>query len=102
MPTPLPRAKVKKNQTWNAESVFASPSQFDAEVKSVLDALPSIQKYKGHLGNSVDTFIEAMSAMDALEQRATKVRVDEWEGDVRVGSGGRGGVLRGTRTPVGG
>jgi len=75
MPTPLPRAKVKKNQTWNAESVFASPSQFDAEVKSVLDALPSIQKYKGHLGNSVDTFIEAMSAMDALEQRATKVRV---------------------------
>ncbi|HQX15846.1 MAG TPA: oligoendopeptidase F [Anaerolineales bacterium] len=75
MPTPLPRAKVKKNQTWNAESVFVSPSQFDAEVKSALDALPSIQKYKGHLGDSVDTFLEAMSAMDALEQRATKVRV---------------------------
>ncbi|MFN8387463.1 MAG: oligoendopeptidase F [Anaerolineales bacterium] len=75
MPTPLPRAKVKKNQTWNAESVFASPSQFDDEVKSVLDALPSIQKYKGHLGDSVDTFLEAMNAMDALEQRSMKVRV---------------------------
>ena len=75
MPTPLPRAKVKKNQTWNAESVFASASQFDAEVKSILDALPSIQKYKGHLGDSVDTFLEAVSAMDALEQRSMKVRV---------------------------
>ena len=75
MSTPLPRAKVKKNQTWNAESVFTSPSQFDAEVKSILEALPSIQKYKGHLGDSVDTFLEAMNAMDALEQRSTKVRV---------------------------
>ncbi len=75
MPAPLPRAKVKKNQTWNAESVFASSSQFDAEVKSILDALPSIQKYKGHLGDSVDMFLEAMNAMDALEQRSMKVRV---------------------------
>ncbi|MEW6084208.1 MAG: oligoendopeptidase F [Chloroflexota bacterium] len=75
MPTPLPRAKVKKNQTWNAESVFASPSQFDDEVKNVLDALPAIQKYKGRLGESADTFLEAMNAMDALEQRSMKVRV---------------------------
>lgn len=75
MPTPLPRAKVKKNQTWNAESVFASSSQFDAEVKSILDALPTIQKYKGYLGDSVDTFLEAIHAMDALEQRSMKVRV---------------------------
>lgn len=75
MSTPMPRAKVKKNQTWNAESVFASSSQFDNEVKNILDALPSIQKYKGHLGDSVDTFLEAVSAMDALEQRSMKVRV---------------------------
>ena len=75
MPTPLPRAKVKKSQTWNAESVFASASQFDAEVKSILDALPAIQKFKGHLGDSVDTFLEAINAMDALEQRSMKVRV---------------------------
>ncbi|MCC6501148.1 MAG: oligoendopeptidase F [Anaerolineales bacterium] len=75
MSAPLPRAKVKKDQAWNAESVFASPSQFDEEVKKILDALPSIQKYKGHLGDSVDTFLEALNAMDALEQRSMKVRV---------------------------
>ena len=40
MPTPLPRSKVDKNQTWNAESVFNSQEEFDTEVQSILDTLP--------------------------------------------------------------
>ena len=75
MPTPLPRSKVKKSQTWNAESVFSTPEEFDIETENILDTLPEIKKYQGHLGDSVDTFIEAMNAMDALEQRSMKVRV---------------------------
>jgi oligoendopeptidase F len=75
MPIPVPRSKVKKNQTWNAESVFASPEAFDAEVKSILECLPEIKKYQGHLGDSIETFLEAMDAMNALEQRSMKVRV---------------------------
>jgi len=75
MPTPLPRSKVKKNQTWNAESVFSSPKAFDAEVEKLVDSLADIKKYQGHLGESSDTFIEAMEAMDLLSQRAAKVQV---------------------------
>jgi oligoendopeptidase F len=75
MPTPLLRTKVKKEQTWNAESVFASPDRFDTEVQEILDRLPAIKKYQGHLGDNVDTLIEALQAMDALEQRSMKVRV---------------------------
>ncbi len=75
MPTALPRSKVKKNQTWNAESVFASPEAFDAEVKSLLESLPAIKVFQGHLGDSPDTFIEAMNAIDVLSQRASKVQV---------------------------
>ena len=75
MPTPLPRVKVKKNQTWNAESVFSSPDHFDAEVKAMLDSLPAIKAFQGRLGESVDTFLETMQAIDALEQRAAKIRV---------------------------
>jgi oligoendopeptidase F len=75
MPTPLPRSKVKKNQTWNAESVFDSSEAFDIELQNILDTLPEIKKYKGHLGDSIDMFIEAVKAMDALEQRSMKVRV---------------------------
>ncbi|HKJ40178.1 MAG TPA: M3 family metallopeptidase, partial [Anaerolineales bacterium] len=75
MPTPLPRSKVKKEQTWNAESVFATTHDFDIEVEDILDTLPEIKQYQGHLGDDIETFIKAMNAMDKIEQRATKVRV---------------------------
>jgi oligoendopeptidase F len=75
MPTALPRSKVKKNQTWNAESVFASPEAFDAEIKNLIESLPAIKRFQGHLGDSPDTFIEAMNAIDALSRRAAKVQV---------------------------
>lgn len=75
MPTALHRSKVKKNQTWNAESVFPSPQGFDAEVKSILESLSTIEAFQGHLGDSPDTFIELMKVMDALSQRASKVQV---------------------------
>lgn len=75
MPTPLPRSEVRKEQTWNAESVFASHEEFDAGLTGILEGLPEIKKYQGHLGEGVDTFLEAMQAMDALEQRSMKVRV---------------------------
>jgi oligoendopeptidase F len=75
MTTSLPRSKVKKNQTWNSESVFASPEAFDAEVKSMLESLPMVKKFQGRLGGGLDIFIEAMDAIDVLSQRAAKIRV---------------------------
>ncbi|MGB8983520.1 MAG: oligoendopeptidase F [Anaerolineales bacterium] len=75
MPTALPRSKVKQSQTWNAESVFPSPEAFDAEIRSILEGLPAIKAFQGHLGDTPDTFLEAMTAMDGLSQRAMKVQV---------------------------
>ncbi len=75
MPTALPRSKVKKHQTWNAESVFSSPRAFDEEVKSILDGLPAIKAFQGRLGESPETFLEAANAMDTLAQRAAKIQV---------------------------
>jgi oligoendopeptidase F len=75
MPTVLPRAKVKKNQTWNAESVFASPEAFDEEVKSLVESLPEIKKFQGYLADGPGTFLEAMEVLERISQRATKVRV---------------------------
>ena len=76
MPTPLPRSKVKKHQTWNAESVFASPEQFDAEVQNIRASLPAVKQYQGRRGENVDTFLAALDAIDKLDQRAAKVRVN--------------------------
>jgi oligoendopeptidase F len=75
MPTALPRSKVRKNETWNSESVFASPEAFDAEVGSILESLPAIKAFQGRLGDGPAIFIEAMNAIDALSQRAAKIQV---------------------------
>ena len=75
MPTALPRSDVENNQTWNAESVFASPGEFDAEVKGILESLPAIKAFQGRIGDSTDSFLEAMNAMEVLAQRAAKVQV---------------------------
>ena len=75
MTTALSRSQVEKDQTWNAESVFTSPEEFDAELQSIVEALPSIKAFQGHLGDSPDTFIEAMNAMEVLARRAARVQV---------------------------
>lgn len=75
MPTALPRSKVKKEQTWNSESVFSSPAAFDKEVKSLLDHLPTVKKFQGRLGEGPDTLIKAFELMDKLSQRAAKIQV---------------------------
>jgi oligoendopeptidase F len=75
MATALPRSEVKKNQTWNAESVFASPEAFDAEVKSLIESLAEVKKFQGRLGESPDTFLESMEIVERISQRAAKVRV---------------------------
>jgi len=75
MTNPIPRSKVKKEQTWNAESVFDSPVAFENEVKSIIKSLPAFRKYQGCLDEGPDTFIKAMKTMDKLSSRATKVQV---------------------------
>lgn len=75
MPTALPRSKVKKDQTWNAESVFASPDIFDVEVKRLVESLEDVERYKGHLAEGPDTFLEAMDVIEEISKQAAKVRV---------------------------
>jgi oligoendopeptidase F len=75
MTAPLPRSKVKQNQTWNAESIFESPAEFEAEVESILASLESVKKFQGHLGDSPGIFLEAANALDLLSQRSARMRV---------------------------
>jgi oligoendopeptidase F len=75
MSTSLSRSKVKKNQTWNSESVFATPKDFDAAVKKLVEDLPNIKKYQGRLVEGPDIFIEAMSVLDEVSKLAAKVQV---------------------------
>jgi len=73
--TAIPRSKVKKEQTWNSESVFATISEFEFEANNILEALGQIKKFQGRLSEGVDTFLEATSAIDAIQKRAEKIIV---------------------------
>lgn len=70
-----PRSKVNKKYTWNAESVFKTKKEWEAEVKNILADLPNIKKYEGRLGESVETLVEALDKMEDLMKRLLHVLV---------------------------
>lgn len=68
-----PRNKIEKKYTWNAESVFKSPKEWEAELGSILKDLPKIKKYRGNLGTSPEALLQVMQAMEALMKRVMHV-----------------------------
>lgn len=67
-----PRSEIDKNHTWNAESVFATPEAWAAEVDSILAALPEIKKFEGTLKDAATLFqtFETIEGIMARTQRA--------------------------------
>ena len=68
-----PRSKVNKKYTWNAESVFKSPKEWDAELQSILNDLPNARKFEGRLGESPETLLEALQAVEQLANRTYQI-----------------------------
>lgn len=68
-----PRSKVNKKYTWNAESVFKSTKEWDAEVKNILADLPKIKEYEGRLGESAEILVEALDSVEKLMKRLMHV-----------------------------
>jgi oligoendopeptidase F len=68
-----PRNKIEKKYTWNAESVFKSQKEWEAEVKNILNEIPSIKKYEGKLSQDEETLIDALKATEALMKRVMQV-----------------------------
>jgi oligoendopeptidase F len=75
MSNALPREKVERNQTWNAESVFPSPQAFDEELKSTVEKLVEVKQFQGRLGEGPDTFLQAREVIEEISRRAARVRV---------------------------
>lgn len=71
--TVLPRNKVNKKYTWNAESVFKSAKAWEAELKAVIDEAPNVKKHEGKLGESPEALLAGMKAIEALIHRAQTV-----------------------------
>ena len=68
-----PRNKIEKKYTWNAESVFKSSKEWEAELQSILKDIPNVKKYQGNLGTSPETLLQAMQSIEALMKRVMHV-----------------------------
>jgi len=48
------RNEVNPGYTWNAESLFPTPKDWEAEVDELLASLPELKKFQGHLVPQLD------------------------------------------------
>jgi oligoendopeptidase F len=69
----LRREDVPKEQTWNAESVFATQADWQAEFDAVKSELPKLAEYEGKLGDNPDTLANYWELMSAVSRRLAKV-----------------------------
>ncbi len=68
-----PRDSVPVERTWAAESVFATPEDWDAELEAVSEALPQLAVYAGRLGESAAVLREALALRDDLLARVDRL-----------------------------
>lgn len=67
-----PRSQIAKEHTWNAESVYASPEAWAAELQAVSDALPTLTPFQGKLDNA-QTLADWLETLEALARRVSKL-----------------------------
>ena len=71
----LPRNKIDKKFTWNAESVFPSIAAWEKELKQVVEDTAKIKQYQGRLAEGSSVLLEAMNELTDLVSRTQIVFV---------------------------
>ena len=67
------RQAVPREHTWDVESVFANDATWSAEFDALMKELPSLARFRGHLGESASMLADFFAASEALEFRLGKV-----------------------------
>lgn len=66
-----PRSKVNKKSTWNAESVFKSPADWEKEVKQIEQDIAKIKPFQGCLSEGPSVLLEALGVAHNLLSRVS-------------------------------
>lgn len=67
-----PRSQIAKEDSWNAESVYASPEAWSAELKAVSDLLSTLTPFQGKLENA-QTLADWLETSEAMARRVSKL-----------------------------
>src|SRR5262245_9985878 len=68
------RDQIPIEHTWNAESVFASVDDWEAEFSRVEAQIPTLARFRGRLGDGPATLAEWLAAVDELSTALGKLQ----------------------------
>lgn len=68
-----PRSEIATEYTWNAESVYPTPADWQAEYKAVESALPDLAQYPDTLNQGAARLADCLDRVDALARRVEKL-----------------------------
>lgn len=63
------RGELDPHYTWNLQSIYPTTDEWAADFKRVEEALPDLEGYKGHLGDSASKLRDWFHAMEATWER---------------------------------
>jgi len=67
------RSEIPREHTWDVESVFPNDEAWSAELEALLNDLPTLARFRGHLGDDATTLADFFATSEALAMRAGKV-----------------------------
>ncbi len=67
------RSEIPREHTWDVESVFPNDEAWSAELEALLKELPTLARFRGHLGDNAATLADFFATSEALAIRAGKV-----------------------------
>jgi len=70
---PLSRAEVAPDATWNLADLFATQENWRAELAAIEEAVTTVTRHQGNLGEGAGTLLACLGARDALLARLQRV-----------------------------
>ena len=61
------RKDVPASDKWNLSSIFKSDDEWEAALKELPSLTKKVLEYKGKLGQSAETFLDALKALEAAD-----------------------------------
>jgi len=100
MPQTIPaRDQIAREHTWNAESVFATLADWEAELNAIVADLPKLKAYEGKLTAGPQTLAEALTLSDEIKTRLGKLgayaAIDYYVDTTNADAGARFGRAQG-------
>lgn len=76
MATTLPaRNEVDPDYTWNAESLYTTPKDWEAEVDDILAGLPKLKKFQGRLAENASVLADVLGTQEDFMVRGERANM---------------------------